>query len=95
VTRANLIAHISDRFDLGEDVARDIVRELLKEMAQALSEGRRIEIRGFGSFDLTLALARIGRNPKTGGAVSVKAKMRPRFKVSKGLRGKLMENGSA
>jgi integration host factor subunit beta len=86
MTKAELIEHMSERFDIGEDVAQEVVREIVGAMALAMSEGRRIEIRGFGSFDLALVRARIGRNPKTGESVSVPAKKRPRFKTGKDLR---------
>lgn len=54
---------------LPELQARDVetaLNCLLKQMADALAQGERIEIRGFGSFDLRRRLAKLGRNPKPG-----------------------------
>jgi integration host factor subunit beta len=55
-------------------------------MTRALVEGRRIEIRGFGSFVNKRYEPYIGRNPKTGDAIGVKAKTIPFFKVGKELK---------
>ena len=62
------------------------VKELLEKMSQTLSKGERIEIRGFGSFSLHFRSPRIGRNPKSGEAVSLAGKHVPHFKPGKELR---------
>jgi integration host factor subunit beta len=59
---------------------------MLGQMADALAEGQRIEIRGFGSFDLHRRPPRIARNPKTGEAVNLPAKVAIQFKPCKELR---------
>jgi len=59
---------------------------LLNHMADALVQGERIEIRGFGSFDLHHRPPRIGRNPKTGEAVNLPAKVAVHFKPGKDMR---------
>lgn len=62
------------------------VKTLLEMMSGALSEGERIEIRGFGSFSLHFRPPRIGRNPKTGESVALPGKHVPHFKPGKELR---------
>ena len=62
------------------------VKTMLDHMTEALSDGDRIEIRGFGSFSLHYRAPRIGRNPKTGDAVSLDAKYVPHFKPGKEMR---------
>ena len=62
------------------------VKTVIEHMSQALSQGHRIEIRGFGSFSLHYRAPRTGRNPKTGDAVSLEAKFVPHFKPGKELR---------
>ena len=64
-------------------------RLLLETLGHALSSGKRIEIRGFGSFDLHLRPARWGRNPKTGEKVFVASKHVPHFKQGKNLHHRL------
>lgn len=62
------------------------VRSLLETMAEALASGRRIEIRGFGSFALRYRPPRLARNPKSGAVVPVAEKHVPHFKPGKDLR---------
>ena len=69
--------------------SRDVelaVKHLLEIMSDALSDGERIEIRGFGSFGLNYRPARVGRNPKSGERVHVPEKYVPHFKAGKELR---------
>ena len=69
--------------------ARDVelaVKMILDHMTDALAEGERIEIRGFGSFSLHYRAPRIGRNPKTGESVGLAGKHVPHFKPGKALR---------
>ena len=62
------------------------VNAILENMTNALSHGKRIEIRGFGSFSTHYRPPRIGRNPRTGEAVSIPAKYVPYYKPGKELR---------
>lgn len=55
-------------------------------MSFALESGKRIEVRGFGSFSLHYRQPRLGRNPKTGEQVKLDAKSVPHFKAGKELR---------
>ena len=70
-------------------LAKDVeysVKVLVDTMTRSLARGQRIEIRGFGSFDLNHRPARVGRNPKTGEKVDVPEKYVPHFKPAKELR---------
>ncbi len=67
----------------------NIVNTILDEMSNALAEGRRIELRGFGAFSVKNRSARIGRNPRTGEKVSVSEKYIPQFKAGKEIRERL------
>ena len=70
-------------------VAKDVehsVKVLVDTITRSLAKGQRIEIRGFGSFDLNHRPARVGRNPKTGDKVEVPEKYVPHFKPGKELR---------
>ncbi len=62
------------------------VRSIIEQLSKALSDGERIEIRGFGSFCLHYRPPRMGRNPKTGEAVALPGKHVPHFKPGKELR---------
>jgi integration host factor subunit beta len=62
------------------------VKIMLEQMSEALSNGNRIEVRGFGSFSLHHRAGRAGRNPKTGETVQLAPKSVPHFKPGKELR---------
>ncbi|MDX1352237.1 MAG: integration host factor subunit beta [Thiomicrorhabdus sp.] len=62
------------------------VNQIVDSMIDTLSQGERIEIRGFGSFSLHHRKARVGRNPKTGETVKLDDKRVPHFKPGKALR---------
>lgn len=88
MTKSELIARLAERFG-SQLVAKDAelaVKTILDEMATSLARGQRIEIRGFGSFDLNYRPARVGRNPKSGQKVEVPEKFVPHFKAGKELR---------
>ncbi len=87
MTKSELIALLASRYP--QLAARDTdiaVKTVLDAMTQALANGQRIEIRGFGSFSLSMRSPRIGRNPKSGEKVMVPAKQVPHFKAGKELR---------
>ncbi|SRR5690606_3922781 len=87
MTKSELISRLAERFPqlLAKD-AELVVKIILDAMAKSLSRGERIEIRGFGSFDLNYRPARVGRNPKSGEKVHVPEKYVPHFKAGKKMR---------
>ena len=90
MTKSELIAYLADENPhlYQRDVER-IVSTVFDEIASALSQGDRVELRGFGAFSVKHRASRVGRNPRTGETVKVEAKRVPYFKTGKQLRGKL------
>ncbi|MFN3352982.1 MAG: integration host factor subunit beta [Brevundimonas sp.] len=72
-----------------------VVNIVLGRMTDSLSEGGRVELRGFGAFSVRSRPARSGRNPRTGETVEVPAKSVPFFKSGKELRERLNASGDA
>lgn len=68
-----------------------LVNTVFKEIIQAMENGRRVELRGFGSFSVKDRDRRKGRNPQTGELVNVAAKSVPFFKAGKEIRARLQE----
>ena len=66
-----------------------IVNAILNEITEALANGNRVELRGFGAFSVKNRGARVGRNPRTGERVEVEEKWVPFFKTGKDLRDRL------
>ena len=87
MTKSELINNIAmKQTQLSSKDVELAVKSILEYMSQFLSEGGRIEIRGFGSFSLHYRVPRIGRNPKTGTPVALSGKYVPHFKPGKELR---------
>lgn len=87
MTKSELVERLQRKFpDLqGKDVDT-AVRTILDAVAESLAAGRRVEIRGFGSFGVNHRPPRAGRNPMSGVPVRVPAKHRLHFKAGKELR---------
>lgn len=90
MTKSELIARIAaaNPHLYQRDVER-LVTKIFEEITVALARGDRVELRGFGAFSVKERGERVGRNPRTGEAVSVSAKYIPYFKTGKQLREKL------
>lgn len=86
MTKSELIEQLAQRADLPKKRAEEVVNSVFESLSQSLALGRRIEIRGFGSFALKEHRAYVGRNPKTGDEVPVARKQSIHFKVGKQLR---------
>ncbi len=90
MTKSELIQKLAERNPhlFLRDVEK-IVETVFDEISDALANGDRVELRGFGAFSIKHRDARVGRNPRTGETVQVEAKRLPFFKTGKALREKL------
>ena len=86
MTKSELIETVADKLKLPKGKAELIVNCVFDSMEASLKRGERIEIRGFGSFEIRDYKPYEGRNPRTGAKVNVKAKRLPFFKVGKELK---------
>jgi len=87
MTKSGLIEKVSEATPhLSKKDTEIVVNTIFDSMTEALKAGRRIEIRGFGSFQVKVREARDGRNPKTGEEVHIPDKRTPFFKVGKELK---------
>ena len=85
MTKTELVDRVAERCKMPIDPTTVAVDAFFKSLVSALVEGRRVEIRGFGSFQVKDYDGYMGRNPRTGDPVSVPPKRLPVFKVGKGL----------
>ena len=87
MTKSGLIEEVAKRTPhISKKDTEVVVNTIFDSMIEALRGGDRIEIRGFGSFQVKIREARDGRNPKTGEPVHISAKRTPFFKVGKELK---------
>ena len=83
MSKSDLVELLSRDIDIPLRKADDIVDKFFETMSEALSSGDRIEIRGFGTFEVREYAGYTGRNPKTGEETAVLSKKLPFFKVGK------------
>ena len=74
--------------------ASKIVNVFFDTISEAISRGERVELRGFGVFDVKVREARIARNPKNGEAVAVPAKKVPFFRMGKDMKDRINKNNT-
>jgi integration host factor subunit beta len=86
MTKSDLIEHLCQVEKLPKGRAELLVNTIFDCLEQSLRRGERIEIRGFGSFEIRHYRSYQGRNPRTGSTVAVKPKRLPFFKVGKELK---------
>lgn len=89
MNKSELIEALAAKKGLSYKKAEEIINSIFESMTNALLDGDRIEIRGFGSFVVKSYDSYMGRNPKTGESIAVKSKKLPFFKVGKELKEKV------
>lgn len=83
MTKADIVEHIARGTGLTKTETEAVVNGFITTVIQALQEGERIELRGFGTFRVQRRAARLARNPRTKEEVEVEARYAPVFKASK------------
>jgi nucleoid DNA-binding protein len=91
MTKADLVEEIATTTGVSRNHTAVIIDGMLDAVCRALSEGKHLEIRGFGTFKVRERRARRARNPRSGTEVQVPAKLVPVFKPSKELKAQVLE----
>jgi integration host factor subunit beta len=86
MNKSQLIKTLAERLSISIEEATIIVSTFFDSIKEALKAGKRVEIRGFGSFKIKEYQGYTGRNPSSGELVDVKPKKLPFFRVGKGLK---------
>jgi DNA-binding protein HU-beta len=86
MTRADLITRIAKDAALTKRQSEKVVQSLIGSVEEALRQGGRVTLVGFGTFGMRTRGAHTARNPRTGQAMWVPARKTPTFKPGKGLR---------
>jgi DNA-binding protein HU-beta len=81
VNKAELISRVSERVEGGRSAATTAVDAVFDAIQEAVAQGDRVAITGFGVFEKVERAARTGRNPQTGEPVEVKAASVPKFRA--------------
>lgn len=86
MTRAELVASVADKAGLDRKKADKAVGAVFDTIKQALVEGDKVQMIGFGTFEIRDRSARKGRNPRTGEEIDIPASKLPSFKAGKSLK---------
>ena len=86
MTKAELVEKVANQINLTKKQTEVVVNTVFSSITDSLAEGKKVELRGFGSFRIRQRNARVGRNPKSGQKVDVPSKKVPFFKAGKELR---------
>ena len=84
--KADLIEGVASKTDLTKKDATAAVEALFDVVTETLADGERVQVIGFGSFEVRDRAARKGRNPQTGEEIEIPATKVPAFKAAKGLK---------
>ncbi len=86
MTKADLIESVATKADMPKGQAERVVNLVFDDIVAALKNGQKVNISGFGTFQISDRKARSGRNPKTGETIEIPASKSAKFKAGKSLK---------
>ncbi len=86
MTKTELVKAVAENANLSNKDAEAAVKAFLDTVKDELVKGEKVQLIGFGTFEVAERSAREGRNPQTGETVKIKASKSPRFKAGKALK---------
>jgi len=92
MTKADLVEALASKLGMNRGDAEKAVNIMLDDIMNALKQGERVNISGFGTFSVSAREARTGRNPKTGEPISIAASRSAKFKAGKQLKDSLNDS---
>ena len=89
MNKTELIAAVAERAELTKKDAEKVLKAFTDVVAEELKKGEKIQLVGFGTFEVSERAAREGRNPQTGETMKIAASKTPKFKAGKALKDSL------
>jgi DNA-binding protein HU-beta len=89
MTKADLIDSLARRNEMARPKAEEVVNGLFDDLVNALKNGEKVNISGFGTFSVSERKGRLGRNPKTGATIEIAPSRAAKFKAGKTLKDSL------
>lgn len=86
LNKMDLVSSVAEKTDLTKKEAEKVVTEVFATIEEALAGGDRVQLVGFGTFEVKERAARVGRNPRTGEQIEIAATKVPVFKAGKALK---------
>ncbi|MCR4897298.1 MAG: HU family DNA-binding protein [Lachnospiraceae bacterium] len=89
MNKTELVAAIAESANISKKDAEKAVKAFTEVVTKALKKGDKVQLVGFGTFEVVKRAAREGRNPQTGKTMKIKASKAPKFKAGKALKDSL------
>lgn len=86
MNKTELVAAIAEQTELSKKDAEKALKAFIDVVTDELKKGEKVQLVGFGTFEISERAAREGRNPQTGEAMSIQASRTPKFKAGKALK---------
>lgn len=86
MNKTELVAAIAEQAEISKKDAEKALKAFTDVVAEELKKGEKIQLVGFGTFEVSERAAREGRNPQTGEAMAIAASKTPKFKAGKALK---------
>ena len=89
MNKAELVAVMAERAEISKKDAERALKAFTEVVAEEMKKGEKIQLVGFGTFEVSERAARTGRNPQTGAEMTIAASKAPKFKAGKALKDSL------
>ena len=89
MNKTELVAAMAEKTELSKKDAEKALKAFTDVVAEELKKGEKVQLVGFGTFEVTEGEAREGRNPRTGETMTIAASKSPKFKAGKALKDSL------
>lgn len=86
MNKTELVAAIAEKTDLSKADSERALKAFIETVEKALKKGDKVQLVGFGTFEVKKTAARTGHNPRTGKSIKIKACKAPKFKAGKALK---------
>lgn len=86
MNKTELVAAMAAKAELSKKDSEKALKAITDTVAEQLKKGEKVQLVGFGTFEVVKRAARTGKNPQTGKAIKIPASKAPKFKAGKGLK---------
>ncbi len=86
MNKTELVAAMAEQTNLSKEDAEPALKAFIDVVSEELKKGEKVQLVGFGTFEVSERAAREGRNPQTGETMEIKASKTPKFKAGKALK---------
>jgi len=86
LNKTELVSSVAEKAEITKKEAEKVVSAIFSSIEEALAKGDKVQLVGFGTFEVRERASRTGRNPKTGEEITIAAAKVPAFKPGKALR---------